>query len=137
MENDSIRSSGSDTLVDIWIEGRMRAISVTHDAIGAYLGFECAGALSEDDRCEFVRTHLPLLVSAAKTRLRDDPTADTIAIDVGHLPRPDGRAGDRRNGDRRTTERRKTARPKGDQPDRRRTDRRTGERRRTPKRKDS
>jgi|SRR4051812_31191426 hypothetical protein len=138
MENDSIRASGSDTLVDMWIDGKLRALSVSHEAIGAFLGFERASAISENDRCEFVRTHLPLLVNAAKVRLREDgPAADSITIDVGQLPRPDGRAGDRRRGDRRKGERRKSSRPHGDQPDRRRGDRRTGERRRSAKPSDT
>ena len=34
MENDSIRSVGSDTLVDIWIDGKMRSLSVSLEAIG-------------------------------------------------------------------------------------------------------
>jgi hypothetical protein len=137
MENDAIRASGSNTLVDIWIEGKLRAICVSHEAIGAFLGFERAAGMSDDDRCEFVRTHLPLVVTAAKARLDQEPAADTVAIDVGQLPRSDGRGGDRRTDDRRVAERRKTVRPKGDQPDRRRGDRRGGERRRSPKRKDS
>ena len=40
MENDSIRSVGSDTLVDIWIDGKMRSLSVSLEAIGAFLGFD-------------------------------------------------------------------------------------------------
>ncbi|HEX6604097.1 MAG TPA: hypothetical protein VF027_04375 [Sphingomicrobium sp.] len=132
MENDSIRASGSDTLVDIWINGKLRAISVSHEAIGAYVGFESAGAMSDDDRCEFVRTHLPLVIAAAKSRLRDtDPTANAVVIDAGDLPRPGGRGGDRRSGERRKGERRKSERPIS-HPDRRRGDRRKGQRRTRP-----
>jgi hypothetical protein len=136
MENDSIRASGSATLVDIWIEGKLRAISVSPEAIGAFLGFDRAAGLSEDGRCEFVRTHLPLIITAAKTQLRDtDPTADAIILDAGHLPRPDGRAGDRRSVERRKGERRKSERPIP-HPDRRRGDRRGGQRRsRSPDKK--
>lgn len=137
MENDSIRASGSDTLVDMWIDGKLRALSVSHEAIGAYLGFERSAGMSDNERCEFVRTNLPLVVTAAKARLREaGPAADTVAIDVGHLPRADGLAGERRQGDRRKGERRKSQRPRGDQPDRRRGDRRTGERRHSVKRSD-
>ena len=67
MESDSIRASGSDTLVDIWIDGKLRAISISQEAIGAFLGFDRVEGMSDDDRCEFVRTHLPLVISAAKT----------------------------------------------------------------------
>jgi hypothetical protein len=127
MENDSIRASGTDTLVDIWIDGKLRAISVAQEAIGAYLGFDQAADMSDNDRCEFVRTNLPLVIKAAKARLRETgPTADTVIIDVGHLP--EGRVGDRRRLDRRKAERRKVDRPIT-HPDRRRGDRRKGQRR--------
>src|SRR3954447_16704530 len=135
MENDSIRSSGSDTVVDIWIDGKIRAICVSQEAIGAFLGFDRASGLSDDDRCDFVRTHLPAVLAAAKNRLREtDPAADSILVDAGHLPRSDGRPGERRTGDRRKGERRKSDQPKRGVLERRRTDRRQGERRtRAPK----
>jgi hypothetical protein len=131
VETDSIRSSGTNTLIDIWIDGKMRAICISHEAIGAFLGFEQAAALSETDRCEFVRTHLPLVVTAAKTLLhRTDPGAGTIILEGGHLPRSDGRSGNRRNKDLRKGERRTTDGPKDHQPERRRPgDRRQGGRR--------
>ena len=133
MENDSIRSIGSDTLVDIWIDGKMRALCVSHEAIGAFLGFDQAADMTEHDRCEFVRTHLPLVVTAAKARLGEtDFTADAVSIDVGQLPRPDGRPGDRRENDRRKGDRRKAKLPRPDQTERRRGDRRQGDRRARP-----
>ena len=53
--------------------------------------------MSDKDRCEFVRTHLPLIIAGAKTRLQaTDSGADAVTIDAGQLPRTDGRAGDRR-----------------------------------------
>ena len=135
MENDSIRSIGDDTLVDIWIEGRMRSLSISHEAIGAFLGFDKVAGMSDQDRCEFVRTHLPLIVSAAKQRLsKTDRNADEVVIDVGELPRPDGRSGDRRKTDRRKGDRRKADVPRAGLPERRKADRRAGERRtRAPK----
>ncbi len=133
MENDSIRSLGTDTLVDIWIDGKMRSLSVSQEAIGAFLGFERASGMSDQDRCEFIRTHLPLIVSAAKQRLSDtNRNADEVVIDVGQLPRSDGRSGDRRQTDRRKGERRKMTVPRAGQPDRRKGDRRAGERRSRP-----
>lgn len=134
MENDSIRSSGTDTLIDLWINGKLRSICVGQEAIGAFVGFAGATGMTEKDRCDFVRTNLPLIIAAAKTRLRDDPAANSISLNAGHLPRPDGRVGDRRKGDRRKEDRRKSDRPDGEgRPDRRRSDRRTSERRRSPK----
>jgi hypothetical protein len=137
MENDSIRASGGDTFVDVWIEGKLRGISVTRGAIETFLGMtpDQAARMSEEDRCEFVRTHLSIVLTAAKLQLRGmDPAADSIAIDVGQL----GGAGRGRVGDRRKTERRKTERrtANGSGPprigDRRGTERRTRERRKPP-----
>jgi hypothetical protein len=132
MENDSIRASGTDTLVDIWIDGKIRAIRISQEAIGAYLDFDRMARMGDDDRCGFIKNNLSLVLSAAKARLRNDPTAGMIMIDAGDLSRPDGKATDRRKGERRKTERRKSARPASGQPERRRTDRRRGERRTRP-----
>ena len=133
MENDSIRTIGTDTLVDIWIEGKIRALCVSHEAIGAFLGFDQARDMAESDRCEFVRTHLPLIISAAKTRLAETGfDVEAVTIDVGQLPRPDGKPGDRREDDRRKGERRRLDVPRRGQPERRRSDRRQSDRRTKP-----
>ena len=130
MENDSIRSSATNTLVDLWIDGKLRGICVSQQAIGAFLGFDQARGMSDQDRCEFVRQHLPVVASAASAILRRaDPAADSIVIDVDELPRPDGTSGDRRRADRRKTDRRKAKIPRGTQPERRRAERRQSERR--------
>ena len=91
MENDSVRSSGDMTLVDMWIDGKLRAISVSRDAIHGFLHLtpDRADAMSDDDRREFVRTHLGLVVKAATSRLRDtDATGDAVTttqtIRIGH-----------------------------------------------------
>src|SRR3954447_17886856 len=108
MENDSIRASGTDTLVDIWIDGKIRSICITQEAIGAYLDFEQLARMSDDDRCGFVKNNMSLVLSAAKARLRDtDVTASLIVLDAGHLPRPDAGTADRRKTERRNTDRRK------------------------------
>ncbi len=132
MENDSIRASGTDTLVDIWIEGKIRAICITQDAIGAYLDFESVAQMSDDERCTFVKNNLSLVLSAAKARLREHPTANSIVIDAGGLPRADGKATNRRKGERRKSDRRKSSAPLAGQPERRRIPRRRGERRTRP-----
>ena len=131
MENDSIRASGADTLVEIWVNGKLRAICVSGQAIEAFLGSERAQPMSDDQRCEFVRTHLPLIVTAVKARLRDtDPDADAVTLDVGHM----GGTQNRRKSERRKSERRKVSLPKESLPhgERRRGDRRKKDRR-TPK----
>ena len=65
MENDSIRASGANTLVDVWIDGKLRGISVSRGAIEAFLGLshDKAAAMSDDERCDFVRKHWQLTSS--------------------------------------------------------------------------
>jgi len=132
MESDSIRPSGKNTLVDIWINGKVRAISLSKEAVETGLGTNRPVAMSEEERCDFVRTHLSHVVAAAKARLHDsDPDADVICIDIGQ---PGGRSADRRKTERRKTERRKLKLPVEKLPDgeRRRSERRKKERRSPP-----
>jgi hypothetical protein len=124
MENDSIRPSGSNTLVDIWVNGKLRAITVTKHAIDAFVGPSVSKGMSDDERCEFVRTHLPMLVAAVKTQLREaTDDLESVTIDIGHLG---GRAAERRKGERRKVKLTKESLPHGD---RRRGNRRKGDRR--------
>lgn len=114
MENDSVRTSGANTLVDMWIEGKLRSISISREAIDDFLRLppDLAAATSDHDRREFVRTHLTLVMTAAADRLRNtEAGADTVRIDTGQLggqmtgqaggPTSDRRQADRRKGDRR------------------------------------
>jgi hypothetical protein len=130
MENDSIRASGTDTLIDIWIEGKLRAICVTREAIECFLGTEDPVVASDEARCEFVRTHLAQVATAAKARLRGNADALKITLEAGHLRAGLGRrSGDRRIGDRRKVSRAVEELPHGE---RRRSDRRGSSRRRKP-----
>jgi hypothetical protein len=135
MESDSIRASGNDTLIDIWVEGKLREICVTREAIETFLGPKAPLTMSEDDRCEFVRKHLPQVVAAAQTSLRGKAAAATIIIDAGQL----SAAGDRRTGERRKSDRRKTGRSAEGLPhgERRSGRRRNGDRRRSTTKRDS
>ena len=132
MENDSIRASGTNTLIELWISGKLREICISQEAIGAFVGFAQSSDMSDKDRCDFVRKNLPLVIAAAKAKLTIDPAADALIIDAGQLPRPDGRAGDRRKTDRRKAERREGEAPLP-HPDRRRGERRTAQRRKSPR----
>jgi hypothetical protein len=132
MENDTIRASGGNTLVDLWIDGQMRSICVSREAI-EYLCDEAAA--TEKDRCEFVRTHLALIIKGARERLKDGLVPGVpIVLVAGQLdPAGSGRGGrktERRKGDRRKREDKAAMPPAGD---RRRADRRKGDRRRSPK----
>ena len=138
MENDTIRSSGGNTLVDLWVEGKMRAIEISRGAIEAHLGLlsDRTTAVSDEDCCEFVRANLAVILAAAKSKLRETgPGTATIRIDTGEL----GSAAGGRSGERRKTDRRKSDRPEAvpAQGDRRKGQRRTGDRRnRSPDRKE-
>jgi hypothetical protein len=118
MENDSVRTNGRSTLVDIWIDGKLRAISISREAIEAFLRLppDRAAGMSDDDRREFVRTNLSTVVAAATNWLRyNDPSADTVPLEPGEFgartnERSSERAGDRRQGDRRKGDRRKVDR---------------------------
>lgn len=107
MENDSVRTMGDSTLVDLWINGKFRAVSISRQAIEAYLHLspQDAEAMTETDRREFVRTHLSLVVSAASARLRENPDAESVAVEALGAAAPRG-TGERRQGDRRKGERR-------------------------------
>ena len=110
MENDSVRTMGDSTLVDLWIDGKFRAITISRQAIESYLQLApgAAESMGETDRREFVRTHLSLVVRAATALLHSKPGTETIVIEAGQLgsgARTGGRerreGGDRRKGDRR------------------------------------
>ena len=60
MESDSVRSSGEFTVVDMWVEGKLRCISVSRDAINGFLQLppDRAASMTDDDRREFVRMNL-------------------------------------------------------------------------------
>jgi hypothetical protein len=108
MESDSVRTMGDSTLVDLWIQGKFRAITISREAIESYVRLAPGAAMSETDRREFVRSHLVLVVKAATERLHASPGAERIVLEAGQLggevPRT---AGERRTGDRRKGERRK------------------------------
>ena len=106
MENDSVRTIGEETLVDVWVEGKMRSIVVPRAAIEA-LGNLSPGKvqlMSDEQRNAFVRDHLGLVVSAAAEQLRRSGQDDQF-VTIG-APAPHAST-DRRQGDRRKGERRK------------------------------
>src|SRR5215469_14446775 len=110
MESDSVRAMGDSTLVDLWIEGKFRAITISRAAIETYLQLSPgdAASMSETDRREFVRKHLGLVVGAATALLHSKPGAETIVIEAGQLAgNPRGSRDQPRNNDRRKGDRRK------------------------------
>jgi len=115
MESDSLRSSGEFTVVDMWVEGKLRSISVSRSAIESFLRLPAGtSTMTDEDRREFVRTHLAQVVAAAKTQLQSmDADTDSIVIDAaGSAPsEAKGGADRRRGGDRRKGDRRKVNKP--------------------------
>lgn len=87
MENDVVRTSGDNTLVDLWLEGRSRSVTVSKSAVEAFLRVtrEDAASMTPLHRREFVRTHLGLISKAATTHLQTNPTANMIVIGSGEI----------------------------------------------------
>jgi hypothetical protein len=118
---------GESTLVDVWINGKMRSVCVSRAAIENFLKLtpEASASMSDNERREFVRTHLSIVVAAAKEQLAaTNPNAESILVDADQVGRRDNDGHfveRRRGGDRRKGDRRKGGVTKGD---RRSTDRR-------------
>ena len=109
MDNDAVRTSGDQTLVDMWIDGKSRTVSISRAAIEAHLQLnpDRAAVMTDEDRREFVRGNLKLLATAASEIVQSgDRDATTVDIDVGQFTgnapaAPAQAATDRRQGDRR------------------------------------
>lgn len=136
MEGDTIRASGSNTLVDLWLIDRVQPICITGEAIAANVGFARAATMNEEERCRFVRANLALVLEAATAVIREtggtSKTGGSIVVDGSALVNGSAPGEDRRKGDRRKTGRRTAARPASGPTtgDRRRNERRVAERRR-------
>ena len=109
MDNDAVRTSADRTLVEMWIDGKSRTVSISRAAIEAHLRLtpDRAAAMTDEDCREFVRGNLKLLATAASELVRaNNPNALLVDIDVGqftgNVPAPQASAAsDRRQGDRR------------------------------------
>ena len=107
MDNDAVRTSADRTLVDMWIDGKSRTVSISRAAIESHLRLtpDRAAAMTDEDRREFVRGNLKLLATAASELVRQgDGNATTVDIDIGQFTgaAPAPQAADRRQGDRRS-----------------------------------
>ena len=105
MDNDAVRTSGDRTLVDMWIDGKFRTVSLTRAAIETHLQLptDRAEEMSDEDRREFLRANLRLVAATATDLVRaNDPDAPAVVIDAGQLGGQAARAtGDPPSGDRR------------------------------------
>lgn len=81
MEIDFIRSVGGNASVSLWIDGKLRAVSVSPLAIQVWLSSK--EKISDDECCHFVRTNLRLVRGAAQDRLSlQNPSADSVFIEA-------------------------------------------------------
>lgn len=109
MDNDAVRTSADRTLVDMWIDGKSRTVSISRAAIEAHLQLspDRAASMTDEDRREFVRGNLKLLATAASEIVQaGNRDAATVDIDVGQFTgnapvTPAPTPSDRRQGDRR------------------------------------
>ena len=87
MDRDFIHCRGGTTLVEVWIEGKLRDISVSRAAIETCAEWAGGTTPISDLACrEFVRTNLGRVVAAATIWLREtNPKADSVALDAGQL----------------------------------------------------
>lgn len=73
--------SGPEHCVSVWIDGKMRAVTVSPNAVSAWLS--STHPISEEDCIGYLRTHLHLVQHAAREKLRrSDMTATEVFLDV-------------------------------------------------------
>ena len=88
MQKGPIKSNGDRVLVDVEIDGKERRVSITREAIWEYLRLppKAAASMTLAERQEFVRTHLPEVIAAAKRKLGvTNASADLVMINAGEL----------------------------------------------------
>jgi hypothetical protein len=84
MESDAVRTIGDNTVVDMWVSGQFRNVSVPREAIAAFLHLspERAAEMSDPDLRDFVRSHLRIVAVAAAEGLKEMyPNATSVTID--------------------------------------------------------
>ena len=78
MEVDCVRPMGGNTGVSIWIDGKLRALTVSPRVIDSAL----PAPASDEDRCRLVASYLRRIQRAAADHLlRTDPNALTVFVD--------------------------------------------------------
>jgi hypothetical protein len=78
VEVDCVRPVGGNMGVSIWIDGRLRALTVSPRVIDSAL----PAPASDEDRCHLVARHLRRIQRAAADQLlRTDPNAATVFVD--------------------------------------------------------
>lgn len=88
MDRDFIHCRGGTTLVEVWIEGKLRDISVSRAAIETWAEWAGGGAAPISDLAcrEFVRANLRRVVAAATIWLQEtNPQAESVSLGAGQL----------------------------------------------------
>ncbi len=88
MQCDEVKADGDNTLLRIEFDGHWRRIIVTREAIEDHLRLspEEAAAMSQEERCGFVRSHLPYVFAAIRRKLRGTSgAAERMTIRAGEM----------------------------------------------------
>lgn len=89
-----IRTSNDGVVFDVELRGKRRRVLVTREAIEDYLQLtpEAAALHTQDQRLDFVREYLPVIIQAAKLRLANTHLdADVMVIRTGDIQAGDAR----------------------------------------------
>lgn len=87
MQTEEVKASGDVTSVSIELDGMWRRITITREAIEEHLHLSAqqAEAMTEHERCEFVRSHMPYVFAAVRRKIRGSVTARNIIVRKGEL----------------------------------------------------
>lgn len=85
---EGVWTHGQDTTLQAWIAGESRTIVVTREAIEDYLKLdpERAGDMTAEQRSNFVRENLAMVIAAANRKAeRGDHAEDAVVLRRGDL----------------------------------------------------
>lgn len=89
--NDSLvvrSAAGGNTIFDIWVDGKLRLVVVTRDAIEDHLRLppDAAAEFGPQHRVKFVQNNLHAIIAAARLNLRNgEPDTHVITIRSGNI----------------------------------------------------
>ena len=80
--------AGGNTIFDIWVDGKLRLVAVTREAIEDHLRLppEAAAEFGPQHRVKFVQNNLHAIIAAAKLNLHNsEPDTHVITIRSGNI----------------------------------------------------
>lgn len=96
MESDAVRTVGDEAVVQMWVSGQFRSVSVPRSAIIAFLRLtpDRAVMMTDEEVRDFLRRNLRLVAAAAADALRDmHPNAPSVTLDAELLRKHGGEPG--------------------------------------------